>query len=76
MKFAPKNWNDVLAIILVVGLPLYWRWLLALGLPTEIVMVIIGALIGNFGQVVTYYFRKAPPGAETEGNPDTLPPHG
>ena len=72
MKWTPRHWNDVLAILLLIGLPLYWRWLMAAGISQDVLMVIVGALLGHFGQVVTYYFRKAPPSQETEPNPDTV----
>ena len=62
MRWVPKNWNDVLAIVLVIGLPLYWRWLLAAGISEELLNVIIGALLIRFGDVVQYYFRRAPEG--------------
>ena len=60
-RLLPANWNDVLAIILLIGLPVFWGWLLKQGIPQEVMLLLLGALLGHFGQIVTYYFRKSPP---------------
>lgn len=33
--------------------------------------VLLGAMLGWHGNISQYWFRKAPPDCETEGNPDT-----
>lgn len=53
MKWLPRTWNDILAILLILGLPLYW-WL---AVPNE---MITGATIAVFTLVAQYYFRRAP----------------
>jgi hypothetical protein len=65
VRFAPKNWNDILAIVLLAGLPIYFGWLLKAGVTEQAVMLIVGQALGWLGQVVTFYFRKsAPPEAQ------------
>jgi hypothetical protein len=55
MRWLPRNWNDVLSIAVIVGMPIYW-WAAA---PNEMV---IGATIAGFTLCVQYYFRRAPEG--------------
>jgi hypothetical protein len=69
MKWAPANWNDILAPFMLLGLPLLWVFA---SLPE----IVLGATIAGWTLVVQYFWRKAPPGMETEPNPDTLPPRG
>ncbi len=69
MKWSPANWNDMLAPFVLIGLPFLW---VAFSLPD----IVLGATIAGWTLVIQYYWRKAPPGTETEPNPDTLPPRG
>jgi len=57
-----KNFNDSLATLLLLGLPVMWvaDAYFKLGLPGEV----IGATIAAFTLVVTFYFRKQPPNGE------------
>ena len=54
-----KTWNDRLSLILVVGIPCLWvaDGLLKLNLNE----LVLGATILAWGNVVQYYFRRAPP---------------
>jgi hypothetical protein len=66
-RLLPANWNDVLSIILLVGIPVLW---VAFTLPPSVE----GATIVVWTLVAQFYFRKTPAVTETEGNPDTVPP--
>jgi hypothetical protein len=57
MRWLPRNWNDMLSIAVIVGLPLYW-WLAS---PNEMVT---GATIAGFTLTIQYYFRRAPEGGQ------------
>ena len=64
----PKSWNDILALILIVGIPALW----VLGLEYQARNVpldgeIKGALILAWGLIIQYYFRKAPPNGNGGG---------
>ncbi len=50
-KFVPQNFNDLLAVMLIVGIILLWVFAT---LPTEV----NGALIVTWTLIVQYYFRK------------------
>lgn len=56
-----KNFNDVLALLLMVlVIPGLW---VAIGLKfLDIPEVVTGATIPAFTMILTYYFRKKPPG--------------
>lgn len=53
-----KNWNDVLALIVLVLIIVLWivHGCKAINLSGEI----IGATISGFTLVIQYYFRRAP----------------
>lgn len=53
-QFAPKNWNDVLSLILIVGICAIW--ISRVNIEGEV----NGALIATFTLVVQYYFRRSP----------------
>ena len=55
----PKSWNDILALLLLVVIPLLWglQGLKVIALAGEVT----GALIATWTMVVQYYFRRAPP---------------
>ena len=55
-----KNFNDRLALLLIITIPLMWimHASKSISLPPEVV----GALIATWTLVIQYYFRKAPPG--------------
>jgi len=61
-RFVPQNFNDTLALLLLIGLPVMWvaGSHFKLKLPGEI----IGVTIAAFTLVVQFYFRKAPPNGE------------
>jgi hypothetical protein len=63
MRWLPRNWNDVLALILFLMLPVYWGWLLKAGVPEATINMIVGAGLVWFADVVKFYFRKGPPTA-------------
>lgn len=50
-KFVPQNFNDLLAVMLIIGIVLLWVFAT---LPTEV----SGALIVTWTLIVQYYFRK------------------
>lgn len=56
----PKNWNDLLALLLLIIIPGLWvgMGLKLLSLSGEIV----GASIMGWTLVLQYYFRKSPNG--------------
>lgn len=56
MKFAPQNWNDILALFVLALIPALWVLQINLGGEVN------GALIATWTLVIQYYFRKAPPG--------------
>lgn len=62
MRWLPRTWNDILAVLLLVGLPLYW-WLAQ---PSG---AIEGATLAVFTLVAQYFFRRAPPSEETRAGP-------
>ena len=49
---APKNWNDVLAFLILVGAPL-------LVVATKPPDIVTGTLMAGWTLVATFYFRKA-----------------
>jgi hypothetical protein len=55
-KFLPANFNDFLAVILIVGIIILWiaQACTKLALPAEVT----GALIVTWTLIVQYYFRK------------------
>jgi hypothetical protein len=55
VKWIPKTWNDILSVVLLIGLPAYW-WAAN---PNE---MIIGATVAVFTLVAQFYFRRAPEG--------------
>ena len=57
----PKNWNDVLALIVLVLVAGLWTFLSRVGLATEHQGMLIGASIVWIGAIVMYYWRKQPP---------------
>lgn len=52
-----KKFNDRLALLLIIVIPLLWVTMAWTGLPETVV----GATILAWGLVVQYYFRKGPP---------------
>lgn len=64
MEWAAKNWNDVLAVPMVIGIPVLLTLVYALGIPLP--EMVVGGLIAGWSMSVTYYFRKAPPPEGTE----------
>jgi len=54
-----QNFNDRLALLILVLIPLLWivQGLGRLNLASEVT----GALIITWGMVIQYYFRKQPP---------------
>ena len=57
----PKTFNDLLAILVLVLMAAMWLVLSRTGLAVEQQGLIIGASIVWIGQIVTHYWRKAPP---------------
>ena len=60
MRFLPRRFNDFLALLIVVGLPVYW----AVFQPAEIV---IGTTLGGWTLCVQFYFRKKEGEAASSG---------
>lgn len=52
MRFLPRNWKDVMALAVLVGLPVWW----VLFQPVEILVGTTGA---GWTLVVQFYWRKA-----------------
>lgn len=59
----PRIWNDWLALLLLVGLPLLWVFY---RLPE----ILEGGTLAGWTLVVQYYFRRSP------GNGEDVVPHG
>lgn len=60
MRFWPRKFNDLLALLIIVGLPVYW----AAFRPEDIV---VGTTLGGWTLVCQFYFRKA------QGEPEAKP---
>lgn len=58
--FKRKTFNDTLALVIVIGIPLLWI-ADAIWLDGKVAKEAIGASILGWGNVVLFYFRKAPP---------------
>lgn len=65
MDWIPKNWNDILAIWVIIGLPLLLVYVYSSLIPLP--EIVVGALIGGWTLTCQYYWRKAPPAGGTEG---------
>lgn len=50
----PQNWNDMLSVVILIGVPVLW----VLGDLSE---TVLGATIATFLLVTQYYFRRKPP---------------
>lgn len=73
MRWTPQKWNDTFGIIIFLALLVFTAWLLLTGVDKDIITILIGAEIAWIGQIVSFYFRKAP----SEPEPPTEPvPHG
>ena len=57
----PKRWNDLLALIVIALIVGSWALLSRVGLSQEQQGLIIGAGIVWVGNIVQFYFRRAPP---------------
>ena len=55
-----KTFNDTLALLIILGVPFLWV-ADALWLANKVPKEAIGASILGWGNVVLFYFRKAPP---------------
>lgn len=64
MEWVPKNWNDILAVWIIIGLPLLLVFVYASVIPLP--EIVVGALIGGWTLTCQYYWRKAPPPEGTE----------
>ena len=51
MRWAPKRFNDVLAVAVVVGMPIIW-------VRFTVPEVVLGATIAGWSLALQYYFRK------------------
>lgn len=58
MKFIPQNWNDTLALLLILLTPAIWI-LNGKGMIT-VPAEVSGALIATWTMIIQFYFRKAP----------------
>jgi hypothetical protein len=57
---APKNWNDVLSVVVLVLIVGVWLILSRTGLAVEQQGLIIGAGVVWIGQIISYYYRRTP----------------
>ncbi len=64
MKWLPQDWNDILAIFVIIGLPLLLTFVYAAKIPLP--DIVVGAFIGGWTLAVQFYYRKAPPEGGTE----------
>ena len=55
-----KTFNDRLALLLIVLIPLLW---VASVIYKPLPEAVLGATILQWGLVIQYYFRRAPPGS-------------
>ena len=55
------SFNDRLAILLLVGIPVIWLLDAWNGIELKLASEVSGALIATWTMIITYYFRKAPP---------------
>lgn len=53
MRGLPRNWNDYLALIIIVGTPALWVF-------ANLNEIVLGATISVYTLVAQYYFRRAP----------------
>jgi hypothetical protein len=58
-KFLPQNFNDFLALILIILIPLMWALQGAnkLSFPTEV----NGGLLVTWTLIIQFYYRRTPP---------------
>lgn len=60
--FGPRNWNDMLSVPLVIGMPVLLTLVYFANIPLP--EIVVGAFIGGWTLGVQYYYRRAP---ETSG---------
>lgn len=49
----PRNWNDWLALLILVGLPVIW-------VTYKLEDVLLGGTLSGWTLVIQYYYRRAP----------------
>lgn len=61
-RLLPHNWNDMLAVMLLIIIPLLW--ILAGSGRIDLTKLgdLNGALIATWTLIIQFYFRRAPPG--------------
>lgn len=72
MKWAPTRFNDTLAGIVLAWILALFTYIVWAGIQVDTVGMIVGALIGWGGTVLTFYFRKKP----SDGGDPPIVPHG
>lgn len=60
MKGMPRVWNDYLAVLILLGVPLLWVF-------AALNEIVLGATISGWTLVIQYYFRRAPDPTSGEG---------
>lgn len=60
MKGMPRVWNDYLAVLILLGVPLLWVF-------AALNEIVLGATISGWTLVIQYYFRRAPDPTGGEG---------
>lgn len=73
MRWAPRKFNDTLALVVLIWILALFTYIVWAGIKVDAVGMIVGALIGWGGTILTFFFRKAPP--EENPAPDAVP-HG
>lgn len=57
--FGFKNFNDRLALLLVLSLPIFW--IIVAIKNANVSGEILGATVMAWGLIIQYYFRRSPP---------------
>lgn len=61
-RLLPHNWNDVLAFMLLIAIPMVWVLAGRGWMDLTKLGDVNGVLITTWTLIIQYYFRRAPPG--------------
>lgn len=62
MRWGPSKYNDTLGGIILAWILALFTYIVWAGIEIDAVGMIVGALIGWGGTILSFYFRKAPNG--------------
>lgn len=69
MRWFPQKFNDSFAILVFLSLLAFTGWLLQQQVEKDVVLLLLGAEIAWIGNIVQFFYRKAP----TEPDPPPEP---